>query len=244
MHAIQSDVRQGDTFLALLLATDALLIVGHLIFMVMHLVVWDTPGLLDNIPSDFSIVMERGFAETFQYIKTYWLVLMFLWLAMKTREAGYVAWAVAFLYIGLDDLLEIHEEVGYSISVRYAYPELLGQRPRDLGELTVFAVVATALFCLLAIAYFTGSDRFKHTSRTLIRLVALFALFGIVVDALHIVFLERSAGAFFGLIEDGGESLVLSVIAWHLWQLVNSPQYTAPASRTRAPAQGQPVRHL
>lgn len=236
MYPILSDLRRPDAFLALLLATDVLLIVGHVIFMVMHLVVWDTPGLLDYIPSDYSIVKERGFAETFQYLKAYWLVTMFLWLVIKTQERGYLAWAVVFLYLGLDDLLEIHEETGNTIAIRYDYPELFGQRPRDLGELTVFAVAGTLALSIIAIAYFTSSDRFKLRSRTLFKLMALMALFGIVVDALHIIFLHRGAGALFGLIEDGGELIVLSMIAWYVWCLVGSPRSnrdsTATASRT------------
>jgi hypothetical protein len=207
--------------------------------MVMHLAVWDTPGRFDNIPSNFSIVAERGFAETFQYFKAFWLVLMFVWLVVKQRELGYLVWAAAFLYLGIDDLMEIHEEVGNSIAIRYDYPELLGQRPRDLGEWTVLGIAGGVTLVLLAIAYATGSDRFRRVSRSLFGLVGLFAIFGIVVDALHIVALDRSAGAIFGLIEDGGELLILCLLTWYVWCLVIMPQFTYEDSRAPTTAQSR-----
>lgn len=51
MQAPQTGVRRDDAFLALLLATDLLLIIGRVIFMKAHLVVWDTSGPFDNIPN-------------------------------------------------------------------------------------------------------------------------------------------------------------------------------------------------
>jgi hypothetical protein len=213
---------RGDAFLALLLSTDMLLIIGHLIFMYLHLVVWQTPGLLDSVQSDFSIVTERGFAETFQYFKAWWLVVMFVWLARATREYWYLAWATVFLYIGLDDLLEIHEETGNSLALRYGFQETLGLRPRDIGELAIFAAVGLALLALVGVAYLRGSDRFRRHSERVFVLVALLAALGIGVDALHILFLHTWAGAMFGLIEDGGELIVLSVACWYVFVLVRA----------------------
>lgn len=240
MQPIRRAVRRPDSFLALLLATDTLFIIGHVIFMVMHLVVWNTPGLLDYIPSPYSIVKERSFAEVFQYLKAYWLVIMFLWLVVRLKEPGYLAWAVMFLYLGLDDLLQIHEERGNDLAIRYSLPEVLGQRSRDLGELLVFAIVGTVLLTLLGIAYLTGSQRFREHTRNLIPLVAILAFAGIVVDALHIIFLYRSAGAIFGLIEDGGEMIALSLIVWYVWLLVTESD-SAAGQGDKAPE--RPGRH-
>lgn len=187
-----------------------------MIFAYVHLVVRDTPGLLDDNPSSFSIVRERGFAETFQYIKSFWLVVMFLWLVRSTWQFGYVAWALTFAYIGLDDLLQIHEEVGYRLSVRFQFSETLGLRSRDVGELAVFAVAGIVLAALLVIAYAFGNTGFRATTRRLLGFVAVFAFLGIFVDALHILFLDTGAGWLFGLVEDGGELIVLSLICWYV----------------------------
>lgn len=242
MQTSSGDARRVDAFLALLLATDLLFIIAHVIFMVMHLVVWDTPGLLDEIQSDFSIVKERGFAETFQYIKAFWLVLMFVWLAVKGREPGFLAWALGFLYLGVDDLMEIHEEFGNSLALRYGFPEILGQRPRDVGEVTVLAIAGLILLALVGIAYLMGSERFRQASRSLLGLVAVFAVFGMGFDALHIVFLHRSPGALFGLIEDGGELIVLSLIVWFVWRLATTPQALDDQPGELAPV-AVPARH-
>lgn len=200
----------ATVLLVMLLAADVLLIVGHILFL--------TTSFVQDI--NYSILTERGFGETFQYLKSFWLVLLFGWLVLLTREKGYLAWAAVFGYLGLDDLQEIHEEIGNDLAVRYEFTEFLGQRPRDLGEMIIFGVAGAVLLSLLAIAYWRGSETFRRRSKTLVKLSALLVFFGIGVDAVHILFLESAGDDPLGAIEDGGEMIALSVVCWYTFRLL------------------------
>lgn len=194
----------ADVLLALLLVTDILLIIAHIL--------WLTSPYFQNY--NYSLVQERGFGETFQYFKAFWLLLMFAWLAIIARQFSYLSWAAVFGYLGLDDLMEIHEEFGNDIAMRYEISSVLGQRPRDIGEIIVFALAGAALLLLLAIAWYLGSETFRERSKTLLKLSAVLAFFGIGMDAVHILFLDTALDEPFAIIEDGGEMIVLSVIVW------------------------------
>lgn len=208
--------KPADILLGLFISTDMLLIIAHILFLT-------TATVYDD---NYSILMGRGFGETFQYFKAYWVALMFGWLVLVTREASYLAWAAVFTYFGLDDLLELHEEVGLDLAIRYDFPAILGQRSDDLGEWTVFAVAGAVLLTVLAFAYYRGSTSFRERSWSMLRFSALLAFFGIVVDAIHILFLETVADDPLGIIEDGGEMIVLSVVCWYVFRLLVAESQT------------------
>lgn len=210
--------------LVLLVLMDVLLIVAHIL--------WLTTPYFENY--NYSIVQEGGYGETFQYIKAFWLLTMFVWLAVAARQASYLSWAAVFGYLGLDDLMEIHEEVGNSLAVTYELSGMLGQRPRDIGELIVFAVAGGVLLILLGIAWLLGNETFRERSKTLVKLSALLAFFGIFMDAVHIIFLDSALNEFFAIVEDGGEMVVLSVIVWFAFRMlcgdVLTPTGDSPAT--------------
>lgn len=210
----------------MLLAADILLIVVHILFLT-------TSFVHDN---NYSILAERGFGETFQYLKAFWLVLLFGWIVLATREKAYLVWAAVFGYLGLDDLMEIHEEVGNDLAIRYEFTEFLGQRPRDLGEMIIFGVAGAVLLLFLAVAYWRGSETFRRRSKTLVGLSALLIFFGVGVDAVHIIFLETAGDDPLGVIEDGGEMIVLSIVCWFTFRLLLSQVEPAQSAATNGRA--------
>src|SRR3712207_1869945 len=84
--------REAGRLLLLLISADALFIALHLLHM------------SAGVPSDpnFSITKERGFGEIFQYVKEYWIVVIFAWLFLRNFEFLYLAWSLLFGYILLD----------------------------------------------------------------------------------------------------------------------------------------------
>ena len=200
----------ANVILVLMLLTDALFVVIHIFYVTL-------PFVDDN---RFRISEDRGLAEAFQYVKAYWAGLLFAWLAWRTREWWYLVWSALFAYLGADDALKIHEDVGVALSDRLGYPDLLGLRGQDFGELTIFALAGAFFLPLLLLAYLRGSDPLRRATRRLVVLIALFAGFGIVVDALSVVFLDSSAHELFAVTEDGGEMAVLSIILWYVFRLV------------------------
>lgn len=194
----------------LLLATDVVFIILHILYLFTE--------IISN--SYFSIEQDQGYAELFQYIKEYWIALVLGLLAVQKRSPLYLGWSLLFFYLLLDDSLSIHEKLGEIISIKLAFSPALNLRAVDFGELVVSAGVGFFFLILIAIAYRFGDRMSRETSRYLIMMLFALALFGIVVDMIHIIlFKSPSLEPLLALVEDGGEMLVMSVIAWFVFLL-------------------------
>jgi hypothetical protein len=193
------------TVLLLLLAADA-------VFVAVHLVHALSPFLNDGL---FSIERDRSYAEIFQYVKTYWVVLLLAALAWRTRESVYVAWMLLYAYLLFDDAFRIHEEGGAAMAARLGYVGALGLRPEDLGELTVSAVIGVVFLALILITYRRGGRDARNASSDLALLVGVLAFFGVFVDMLRIVVEPAYAELLLAIVEDGGEMVAMSFTCWY-----------------------------
>ncbi len=198
----------ASTFLLLLLVIDCAFIVLHFW--------WWTPLL--NTPL-LSLEKDQGYPEIYQYIKELGIVVLLLSILTKTRVAGYSAWVLLFLYLLLDDALQIHEDYGYYISTRLDFTPALRLRAQDFGELAVSAMIAALFLPSLILFYVRGVDAFKRVTRHLLLLLLALAFFGIFVDMLHIALKGRMISYWWGAVEDGGEMVVMSFIAWYVFLL-------------------------
>jgi hypothetical protein len=179
-----------------------------------------TPLINDEL---FSIGRDRGYAEIFQYIKWFWIIVLFSYLTIARRSFSYVAWGVTFLYLLCDDSLGIHEKIGRLISGNLGFEPPFGMYPRDIGELAVSALAGITLTPLLIWAYLRGSPAFKNMSQDLLLLILVLAFFGVAVDTVHSIVrglgLGSKAEFILGLIEDGGEMLIASLMVWYVFLL-------------------------
>jgi hypothetical protein len=197
------DKNYSIKLLYLLLATDV-------IFLVIH-VIYSYSGILSN--PRFSLEVDRGYSELFQYLKEYWIILLLGFLAVQKRSPLYLAWSLLFSYLLLDDSIEIHENLGLAISNQLAFSSALNLRAKDFGELIVSASVGLFFLILISIAYRFGDRTSRKTSKHLIVMLFGLALFGIVVDMIHIAVQSPLLDPLFTILEDGGEMVVMSVIA-------------------------------
>jgi len=217
----------SSRLLSLLLATDILFIALH--------VIYKTTDLTRN--SSFSLEMDRGYPEVFQYIKEYWIALLFLFLALKNHVSVYAAWSLLFIYLLLDDYFQIHEIAGELISEKLNFPAIFNLRSVDLGELLVSSSVSLFFLILITITYRFSNSRAKEVSKYIIALLFLLAFFGIVIDMAHIMLGSLSIkllNDFMGLLEDGGEHLVMTLIAWFVFLLFDSSS-DHPVSKLKFP---------
>jgi hypothetical protein len=202
----------SNRLLYLLIATDLLFIALHIIY--------KTTELISD--TSFSLSTDRGYPEIFQCVKAYWIALLFLLLAIKKQTFLYLAWSLLFVYLLLDDFMEIHETGGDSISKQFDFPSLFNLRPEDLGELAISIVASLFFLLLIAIGYRFSDSMGRQSSRYMIGMLFMLAFFGIVMDMLHIMSRSLSIEIledFIALVEDGGEHLVMSVIAWYVFLL-------------------------
>lgn len=198
------------TFLLLLLAADA-------IFVVVHLVHALSPFFNDRI---YSIEQDRGYAEVFQYVKTFWVVIMLATLAWRTREPVYIAWMSLYAYLLFDDALFIHEGGGAAIAARLGYEGALGLRAVDFGELTVEAVSGFAFLAFIAVGYLRSARDARNASIDLALLLGLLVYFGVLIDMLHVVARHGPGNVIFAVVEDGGEMIAMSLTCWYAMGLV------------------------
>ena len=190
------------------------------IFMILHII--SKAGFLSE---QFDLTRDRGYAELFQYAKEFWCVVLFVLMARQTRITSYLIWASFFSYALLDDMLRIHERGGKIIAAYGHFIPFAGLRAKDYGELVVMISIAGMLFLAIGLAYRYSTSTFRKVSIDMLLLIAGLAFFGVAMDMLHSMIygivgtgsVGMILGSTIGLIEDGGEMLVMSLIVWYIF---------------------------
>ena len=194
-----------------------LLISGDLIFILLHFLntfALSRPYHLYNISED------RSYAEIYQYLKFWWIAALLLLIAWKNREWRHIAWGAVFLYFLADDSLQIHERGGLFIGPSLSFFPTFGLRLQDLGELAVSSIAAIPLLIFLLFAYRGGSQVFRKISQDIVLLILPLVFFGVVVDMAHQAIKGGGQVDFIlGIVEDGGEMLSVSLLAWYFFLL-------------------------
>lgn len=199
--------KDSNKLLVLLLMADLAFVLVHCAYKT-HLI--ESNKLL-SIGADF------GYAEVYQYIKELWIALMLLVLTMKRKHLVYFSWSLLFMYFLLDDSLQVHETLGAYLASHYGLQPMLFLRAKDFGEIVVSMSSGLVLLILILVAYTFSDHAAKQASRHILALVMLLAFFGVVVDMIHIAI--PWGKQIFGLIEDGGEMLIMSIIVWYVFDL-------------------------
>ncbi|MBC8377629.1 MAG: hypothetical protein H8E62_00490 [Planctomycetes bacterium] len=184
------------------------------VFIVLHVINGISP-----LPNSFlfNITKDHGYAEMYQYIKFFWVIILFAYILKATKSYCYAAWILVFTYFLLDDSLRIHELFGRYIATRFNFTPPLDFRPQDFGELTASVIAGTFLSTIVAWSYLHGSHTFKKITIDLLIFVMALAFFGVFVDiAKHAFQIGRIVSFGLGIIEDGGEMVVVSLILWYV----------------------------
>lgn len=190
-----------------------LLISADLVFVTMHVIYLN--AVLTN--PLLSIEMDRGYAEIYQYVKEYWIILMLLLLAVKNGKAIFLAWSILFMYLLMDDAMQIHERLGSFFADYFEIRPALNLRAQDFGELGVSLLFGSLLFLMIGIVHWLSDTLSKHVSRNLFLLVMSIAFFGVFVDMAQIAIPWGKQVS--GMLDDGGEMIIMSVAVWYVFGL-------------------------
>jgi hypothetical protein len=106
-------------------------------------------------------------------------------------------------------------------------------RAIDFGELIVSACVGLFFLICIATAHRFSDRSSKQDSRYLILMLFVLALFGIVVDMLHIALQSPYWEPSLALIEDAGEMIVMSFIAWFVFNISEGSSRTISLTEKR-----------
>ncbi|RIH80958.1 hypothetical protein Mterra_03414 [Calidithermus terrae] len=203
----------------LLGSTNGLLLALYLA----HAVAVSHPGwALAGLFSDprMALDMDRGYAEVFGYVQEFWVVLAALGLAWLRRAPAYLAWALLFAYLLLDDFYGLHEALAPLVAARAGLGPLGGLEPAEAAELLVLLGVGLALAGAVALAYGLARPETRAQFRQVVPLVLLLPVFGVVVDAVHEKFVEGRFNLWLELLEDGGEMAAISLVCWKFLELL------------------------
>lgn len=188
---------------------------------------------------NLSVTQNWGYAESFQYIKSLLLSGIFIWLAVKYGKPLFYCWAVVFLYILIDDSFEIHELLGNKLGEFITKNFEIGAGSTS-GEILVFGAFGLSIFIPLFYFYYHSKNRdLKIMSQDLFMLFIAMLFFGIGIDLLH-DFAETGTvtSGMLGLIEDGGEMLVMSVIVWYIWTMITYDNFLHKLKKHKALPEG------
>lgn len=202
--------------LILLLATDIVFILIHIAYLL-------TLKFSGSANALLSIETDGGYGEIFQYIKEFWIVLILGFFAIKQRSVLFLGWSLLFTFLLLDDSLRVHEQLGLLFSEKVNFT-ILGIRARGVGEFVVSAGMGLLLFGMIAGAYRVGKPSERKISKRLIVLLLGLALSGILVDLLHVAITLPVINPALGILEDGAEHGIMSVITSFVFNLLSSEE--------------------
>ena len=197
-----------------------LLICADIAFIVLHLVYIEVSALRGV---RLSLEAEGGMAETYQYVKEFWIAACMAAAFRRTRVPLYASWALVFAFVLFDDALQIHERAGAWLGRAYALPTMFGLRPDDVGELLFAAMVGASVLALVGVATWRGGEQARRISRDMLCLLTAFAILGVLVDTLHVVaYVQRSlVEQLLLVVEDGGEMLVMSALTAYAFHVAS-----------------------
>lgn len=156
---------------------------------------------------------DRSVAEFYNYLQTLITVVLLARAFVSSRQGVYLAWALIFAFIVLDDAMLVHERIGGILAAKLALPALPGVRPQDVGELIVWGVAAALLMPVLVWGFRSSTRQAAGHGALLALIFAVLVFFGVGMDMVHIVGASWShlADAALGIAEDGGEMLALAL---------------------------------
>jgi hypothetical protein len=128
----------------------------------------------------------------------------------------------------------VHETLGAVVSEKLALPRVFGLGPDHLGELVVWAFLSLFLVSAVATTHLFSRARVtKQASRHLFMLLIIYAIPGVVLDAVHAMVHSQQAQRLLTILEDGGELVAASIIVWFVLLTAKNEQQDASQERTR-----------
>ena len=165
-----------------------------------------------------NLSLDNGFPEKFQYLKFIIILGLTIYMILIRKNFQFSFWFILFTILLLDDAFSWHEKVGAQIAYILNYKSILGLRAVDFGEFTYVVIAGILLFICLSYSYRIGNFKYRKMSIDIVILFLPFLFFGVVMDLVHVLVSENNLlSSTFGILEDGGEMIFLSIITWYFF---------------------------
>lgn len=140
-------------------------------------------GALTNahLPVQFFFAADGGFGEWLEYSLTFSVAVMLFVMWRWERASTYLANALLFAWLTLDNSVQIHERFGHAFAGAFAgWP--LPVRPNDIGEASLFLAIGAFWLAALFVTLRSARPRPAVEALILAGCVAIAAFFGVIVD--------------------------------------------------------------
>jgi hypothetical protein len=190
-----------------------LVLVGLVVFdlMAIALHIYATVRQLDNFI--YYIHLDHSYGEFYQYAKYVWIFLLIAFHAFENRSWRVAMWLPATAFFFVDDTLEVHERSGAWVREAFGLGPAFGLRAQDVGELAFLGAAGLLITVPLVLGWIGADRRTRAIYLGFAALVGVLAFFGIVVDGVHMAFLEYPlVRSVLSVLEDGGEMVAVTLM--------------------------------
>jgi len=192
------------------------LVAADFVFITLHVV--HILGIVGAISenANFAIDRDRGYAEVYEYIKMFWIALGLGGLAWRQRQALYGLGGLLFAFLAVDNIMELHEQLGAWSADAFALEAGARVLGSDMVQIAYWGGIGAATLLVGWRLYRQADPPAQRLGqRFLLGLVGL-AVFGVAVDTLHSIVRLATGSVFWdellAVVEDGGELVVISWI--------------------------------
>ncbi len=91
---------------------------------------------------------------------------------------------------------------------------MVGLQAHDFGELAVSAFFGLLILILLSIGWYCACSGFRRISWHLLGLLSILVFIRVIFDMVHIMLDPSLQIILFQVLEEGGEMITISVMAW------------------------------
>lgn len=184
------------------------------------------------LPVQFFLSQDGSFGEYLEYALTGASAAMLLALWLRSRALVYLTNALLFVWLTLDNWMQIHEQMGQSLAPMLPASTGLPVESHHLVEAGLFGLVGLVWLAGLATALRSADKRDAVYALILAGCIGLAAIFGVFVDLLTVwndpdVMRQQ----FLAFVEDGGE-FVLIIAAFAATVAIFDTEYRSEARAT------------
>ncbi len=194
-------------FLFLLLSADFIFMVMHIYYKLTH----------DMHCSLFCLTTDRGYAEFFQYLKYAWIIILLVYIFLRTNNPKYLSWILLFVFFLFNDAFQLHHLFGSALGRNFTFDPPLDLRKGDVGEFAYFIMCGLALMGIIFWTYLRGNEHYRKHAVDIGFFVFLVFVFGAVVDIIHVAFSLHGVGLSF--FEEAGEMVIMSLVLWYVYMI-------------------------
>jgi hypothetical protein len=166
-----------------------------------------------ELPVQFFMSQDHSFGEYLEYSLTSASAVLLFLLWLRSRSMVFLTSAILFVWLTLDNAVEIHEQLGFVIGSVLPRMDWIPMQPHHIAESLVFVAVGMIWLAGMAVAFRQADTRAAIYGLLIATCIGLAAVFGVVVD-FATSWGDHGPGLLnlFAFVEDEGEFAMILIV--------------------------------